>query len=187
MLEIIKRPLDPRDDRAESCDIGEVLRFVQAIAAPRAEGAGVDLVLDDAAAPRAFACSTGRLRQIAFQLAIDVIGRAQPGFRVTLGAEGAAERFFLYAECRADRPSTVAPTVYEEGTKTEVMRLVQRLVDKENGRVELEEDPATGWSRVVCHFIPRGPMHRGPGMFSNGDPATVIRRDNVHELKSRAS
>jgi PAS domain-containing protein len=188
-LGIASRPLDPRDDRGEICDVGEVLRFVRAIAAPRADDAGVELVLDDAAAPRAFACSTGRLRQIAFQLAIDSVGRARPGFRVTLGAEGEAERFSLYAECRAACPQAGVASATEDGTKTEVMRLVQRLVDKENGRVEIEEDTTSGWSRVVCQFVARGPMHpllRGADGFVATEPTPLARRDNVHELKTRA-
>ncbi len=187
-LRIASRPADPRDDRAESCDVGEVLRFVRDIAAPRAEDAGVELVLDDARAPGAFACSSGRLRQIAFQLAIDAIGRAQPGFKVTLGAEGQSDRFLLYAECRTTQSAPRVASTYEEDTKTEVMRLVQRLVSKENGRVEIEEEPGAGWSRVVCHFVARGPMNRGADLVPGGsEAAPVVRRDNVHELKTRAS
>ncbi len=186
-LRLVSRPADPRDDRAENCNVGEVLRFVRAIVTPRAEDAGVELVLDDARAPNAFDCSPGRLRQIAFQLAVDAIGRAQPGFRVTLGAQGEADWFKLYADCRATRPAPTVPSTYEDNTKAEVMRLVQRLVDKENGRVEIEEDPANGWSRVVCNFVARGPMNRATGAATNGDAAPMVRRDNVHELKTRVS
>ena len=181
---IVARPLDPRDERAPSCDVGEVLRFVRTIVAPRAEDAGVDLALDDAQAPDVAGCSTGRLRQIAFHLAIDAVARAQPGFRVTLGAEGDAERFSLCAECGPDGTTGDTAIADGDGTRTEIMRLVQRLVHAENGQMEIEEDAARGWSRVVCRFAPRGPRRWRADPLGTGE-APAVRGDNVHELKTK--
>jgi PAS domain-containing protein len=185
-MSIISRPLDPRDDRAQNCDVGEVLRFVRTIVAPRAEDAGVALAIDDGGAPQSASCSVGRLRQIAFHLAIDAVARAQPGYRVTLGGDGDADYFTLYAEC-APADEGVDPAAADgDGTRTEIMRLVQRLVDAENGRMEVEEDVALGWSRVICRFAARGPRSRNTDARPSGLALPAPgRRDNVHELKTR--
>jgi PAS domain-containing protein len=184
-LGLVSRPLDPRDDRAQSCNVSEILRFVQAIVAPRAEEAGVGLSLDDAGAPRSVASSAGRLRQIAFHLAIDAVGRAHPGYRVTLGAESATNEFSIYAECGPGHASADATERDRDGTRTEVMRLVQRLVEKENGWMEIEEDDAAGWSRVICHFAARWHLNRDEECLMEDATNAGSLRGNVHELKTR--
>ena len=186
-ISVVARPLDPRDDRAHSCDVGEVLRFVRTIVAPRAEDAGVTLAIDDAGAPHSALCSAGRLRQIAFHLTVDAVARAQPGFRVTIGGSGAADGFTLFAECGPEHPPGETVAGEGDGTRTEIMRLVQRLVDAENGRMEVDEDIALGWSRVICRFTARPPRHRHAEPRGSGEAREGARRDNVHELKTRAS
>jgi hypothetical protein len=185
---ILARPLDPRDDRTQNCDVGEILRFVRAIVAPRAENAGVDLALDDSRAPHAGGCSTGRLRQIAFHLAIDAIARAQPGFRVTLGAEGDPDGFSVYVECGPEHQAGEGAADGTDGTRTEVMQLVQRLVQTEKGRMQIEEDVKRAWSRVICSFPAPGSRQRHVDAVASGElvPAAGL-SDNVHELKTRAS
>ena len=159
-------------------DLAGTLGFVAAILGPRAGDAGVALSADPSGVPERVPCPAGPLGQIAFQLAVDGIGRSEPGGTVVLRAEGGSDRFSIRAESSASHPPRAGPgSGPTSGEETgEALARLRQLVARQGGRVEVEQGAPGHPGCVICRFEAR---RLAAGRWS-------AHGVTIHELKPKA-